>query len=85
MEGQRLIFKNGMVVEDGRAGQDGNTLWLWIPGMTMQEVAGFAFDPSVMGKVIAQYGEEEDVFAGFTDCTVLIRDTNEINVCMAKG
>ena len=85
MEGQRLILKNGTVIEDGRAGFFDGSLWLWMPGLTMAEAAAIAFDSSATSRIIFQYGDMEDVHSGYTVCTILMQDGNEIAVCLVKG
>lgn len=85
MEGLRLILNDGTVIENGRAGLADGYLWLWLPGWTMAQAAAKAFDPSVMGKIIFQYGEMEDVHAGYTVCINLMQESTEVAVCMVKG
>ena len=85
MEGIRLILGNGTVIENGRAGYASGFLWLHLPGWTMQQAAAAAFDPSAFGNITFQYGEMEDTYTGFTVCTNIMQDEDEITVCMVKG
>lgn len=84
MEGQRLILNDETVIENGRAGYSSGFLWLWLPGLTMQDAAIIAFNEGKTGKIIFQYGEMEDTYEGFTRCTRLIENENEIAVCMTR-
>lgn len=85
MEGTRLFLKDLTVIENGRAGLADGFLWLWMPGITMQQAAVFVFNPDVMGRIIFQYGEEESVYAGYIVCKSLTTDNGETVVCMVKG
>ena len=84
MEGQRLIFKDSTVIENGRAGLADGFLWLWMP-ITMQEAAQIALNPAVTGKIYFVYGEEEAVYTGYTVCRNLMQDGGEVAVCLVKG
>ena len=81
----RLIMNNGSVYENGSAGASGNTLWLTIPGITMQDAAQIAFDENKTKKIVHQYGNEESVYTGFTRCTRLMDEDIQISICLVKG
>lgn len=85
MEGQRLVLADLTIIEGGHGGADGNYLWLRIPNWTMAQVAGKFCDPSATQRVVFQYGEMEEVFEGFTDCVILMKDGEEIAVSLMKG
>ena len=86
MEGQRLILKDGPVIENGSAGLADGFLWLWFAGYSLGEAAMIVFDPSKTSRIIFQYGEDEDVYNGFTNCVSLSIDSDgRISVCMTKG
>ena len=86
MTGQRLILNDETVIENGSAGFSGGVLWLFVP-LTMQAAAQTFLDPEKTAKIIFQYGEMQDEYEGYTDCTVLNKDVfgNNVNVCMRKG
>ena len=84
MEGNRLILNDGTVIENGRAGKADKILWLWLPGWTMAQAAEIFFDPAKTGKIIFQYGEMEDVFTNYTNCTSLMMDSGEIAVSLER-
>lgn len=42
-------------------------------------------NPEKTGRIVFQYGEQEDVYEGFTVCrTIMIDSDNHISVCMKK-
>lgn len=81
----RLILNDGTIIENGWAGLADGFLWLWLPGWTIQQAAAVAFDPSRTGKIVYQYGEMQDEFEGFTNCTNLMQGDGEAAVCLTKG
>lgn len=85
MDGQRLIFDDETVIEDGRAGYSDGFLWLWMPGLTMQTAAMIVFDAEKTARIVFQYGEMQDEYEGFAKCIRIIEEENEIAVCMTKG
>ena len=85
MEGQRLILSDRTIIENGRAGLASGFLWLWLPGWTMMEAAQKAFNPSALHTIIYQYGEMEDTFTGYTVCTNIMQQDDEIAICLVKG
>ena len=86
MEGQRLILKDGTILENSRAGLSGGFLWLWISGKTLAETAGLFLDPRKTDRIRFQYGDMEDTYERFTRCITLSdgRD-GEISICMTRG
>ena len=84
-EGMWLILNDGTVIENGRVGYSSGFLWLHFPGWTMQQAAAKAFNPDVMNFITFKYGEMEDVYTGYTVCTDIMQDENEVSVCMVKG
>ena len=80
----RLILKNGLTIENGRAGLATGSLVLYFSGYTMAQAAALMIDhPEITGKIIFQYGEDEDVYTGYTDCSNLGRDEDgEITVIL---
>ena len=86
MEGQRLILKDGTIIENGRAGYAEGFLWLWLPGYTMQQAAALAFDATKTARIVFQYGEMEDVYEGFTNCVNIMSDFDGlVSLCIKKG
>ena len=85
MDGQRLILKDGTVLENASAGVTSLSLWLWIKGITMQEAAQIALDQTKTKKIIFQYGDEEEVYTGYTSCESITRDGAEISICLSRG
>ena len=87
MEGLRLILNDGTVIEDGRAGYSDGFLWLYITGYTMQQGADMFIDnPEKTSQITFQYGEDEDVYDGFTECRQVSLDIEDtLNVCLRKG
>ena len=83
--GHRLILADGTEIENGRAGYADGYLWLWMPGYTMAEAAAVAFNPLKTGRIVYQYGEMEDEYEHFTNCTTLMVQENEIAVCLKKA
>ena len=86
MEGRRLVLNDGTTIENGEAGLFNNHLWLYITGMTLSAVAGLFFDPSKTARIVFQYGDMEDVYTGYVNCTDLsINNDGRVSVCMEKG
>ena len=81
----RIVLKNGMVIEGGSAGLSEGFLWLWLPNWTMRQAVDIVFDESIIGKIIFQYGEEEDVWTGFTNCVSIDVRGDETAICLRKG
>lgn len=81
----RLILKDGTVIENGAAGYYDGSLWLTLPGMTMMEAAAIVFNTAKTGTIWFQYGEEEDEYKGYTNCTVMMTEEGHISACMKKG
>ena len=81
----RLIMNDGTAYENAGAGNAGNTLWLTIPGITMQDAAEIAFDEGKTRRITHQYGPEQDVYEGYTRCTRLMDETENISICLVKG
>lgn len=84
MEGQRVILNDGTTIENARAGLAEGFLWLWLPGMTMQEAAAIAFDPEKTKKIWYQYGEMESEYLGYTGCRMINTDGAEVSVCLTR-
>ena len=86
MEGQRLILKDGTILENGRAGYSDGFLWLWIIGKTLAETAEIFLNPKKTDRILFQYGDMEDTYEHFTRCITLSdgRD-GEISICMTRG
>lgn len=86
MEGRRLILNHDITIEDGTAGYAGGFLWCHFTGYTLAEAAGIFLDPGNTARIVFQYGEMEDVYEGFTNCTNLATDTDgRVSVCLTKG
>ena len=86
MEGQRVILKDGTTIENGRAGYADGNLWCYIPDYTMQQAASLFFDASKTDCIRFQYGDMEDTYNGFTNCTAINANTDGlVSVCMKKG
>ena len=86
MDGRRLILKDGTIIENGEAGFSEGFLWLWIPNKTISDVAAIFFDASKTSCITFQFGDEQEKYEGFTNCTGLSVDTDGIvSVCMVKG
>lgn len=84
MNGHRLKLNDGTVIENGRAGLTNGFLWLWIPG-TFWDVADLVRNDEVMGSITFEYGEVQEQYEGYTVCTGIMADSEEIAVRMVKG
>ena len=85
MEGKRLILNDDTTIEDGQAGYSEGFLWCFFSG-NMQQAASLFFDQTKTGKIIFQFGEMEDVYEGFTNCTSINMDVDgNVSVCLKKG
>lgn len=86
MEGRRLILKDKTVIEGGTAGYSGGAVSLFFSGMTMREAADAMIEsPEKTGKIIFQYGDQEETFTGYTDCVNIGKDPDgEISVILER-
>ena len=85
MTGKRVILNNGTILENAEAGYADGFLWIWFDG-TMQQAAELFLDPANTSVITFQYGEMQDVYEGYTDCTVIKASADgTLSVCMTKG
>lgn len=82
---RKLILNDGTVIENGEAGYSQGFLWLFLPGYTMQQAAAIAFDTNKTAVIVFEYGEMEDRYEGYTNCTSLSENDGQANVCLKKG
>ena len=86
MTGRRLILNDGTEIENGEAGFADGFLWCYITGYTLPAAASVFFDANKTRRIVFQYGDMEDVYDGYTNCTNLMIDAGgNISVCMKKG
>ena len=76
MDGHRLMLNDRTIIEGGTAGYDDGTLGLYFSGFTFMEAATMLGDPEKTSRIIHQYGSEEDIYTGFTDCRNIFMDTD---------
>ena len=82
----RLILSDGTIIENGTAGFAQGFLWLWFTGYTFAEAAGMFTDPGKTARIIYEYGEMKDEYAGFINCvTIQIDADGRVSVCLKKG
>ena len=85
MTGRRLILADGTTFENGEAGYADGNLWCWIPHCTMQTAVNIFMNPNKTKHIVFQYGDMEDVYDGFTNCTNVMVDTDgRASVCLTK-
>ena len=85
MEGRRLIFNDGSVIENAEAGCADGSLWLYIPNCTMQAAAAIGLDTDKNYRIRFQYGDMEDVYTGFTACATLsVSGDGLASICLKK-
>ena len=82
---RKLILNDGTVIEGGEAGYSQGFLWLFLPGYTMQQAAAIAFDKNKTAVIVFEYGEMEDRYEGYTNCTSISENDGQANVCLEKG
>lgn len=84
--GQRLILKDGTIIEDGSCGYSDGRLWCWIHGFTMAQAAQLFFDHEKTDHILYEYGEMKADYTGFTECRNLnIDNDGQISACLVKG
>ena len=83
--GHRLILADGTEIDNGRAGISSGFLWLWVPDKPFWDVGDIVRDPEKTAEITYQYGEMQDIYENYTDCTVLMVQENEIAVCLKKA
>ena len=83
--GRRLILADGTRIENGEAGYYDGFLWLKLPGMTMAEAATIVFNPAKTRTIWFQYGEMEEEYKGFTNCTAMLAEDGQISASLVKG
>lgn len=86
MDEQRLILNDSLTIDGGEAGQTPISLWLWVPGWTIQRAAAVFTDPKKTEKIEYQCAGSSFVYRGYTQCEILQKDADgRISVCMVKG
>lgn len=86
MEGQRLILNNDITIENGTAGYSAGFLWCYFTGFTLAETAAMFLNTANTARIVFQYGEMEDTYEGYTNCTTLATDADgRISVCLTRG
>lgn len=84
MNGRRIVFADGEVIETAAAGYADGFLWLTLPGVTPRDAAAKCTDESKTKRILFQYGEMQDEYIGFTVFVSMIAG-DDIKVCMTKG
>ena len=84
MAGRRLILNDGTELENGEAGYSGNTLWCYVPGISIQQAAALFFDREKTAKIVFQYGEMQDVYEGYTDPAIIMQADNQVKIALKK-
>ena len=85
MTGRQLVMNDGTIIPDGEAGFSSGFLWLFLPGYTIQQAAGLAFDPHKTAVIEFDYGDMTDRFEGYTNCTEISANEDQATVCLTKG
>lgn len=86
MPENKLIFKDGSYIENGRAGYTQGSLWCYAPGYSMAEIAAIFLEPQKTEEIIFRYGGKQDVYEGYTNCVSMIIDADGMaHVCMQKA
>lgn len=81
----RLILNDGTVIENGGAGDAGRTLWLYVPGATMQAGWDIASDTGKTARIVHEYGDQKDVYEGYTRCTALMDEDTQVAIGLKKA
>ena len=85
-DGRQIVLNDGTIIPDGEAGYSDGFLWCYMNGYTMQQVATMFLDPSKTSKIIFQYGDMQDEWDGFTDCTnINVHADGKASVCLTRG
>jgi len=85
MEGRRLVLADGTKFEGGEAGYSDGNLWCWVPDCSMTLAINVFMNPMKTQRIVYQYGDMEDVYEGFTNCTNIMVDQDRlVSVCMKK-
>ena len=86
MEGRQIVLNDGTIIPNGEVGYSEGTLCCWFYGYTMQEAANLFFDSSKTSRIVFDYGDMEDVYVGFTNCTNIGIDTDgRVFVVLVRG
>ena len=83
MEGRRLVFADGTIIENGEAGYADGVLACFIRGKSIAEVFFIFNDPDKARRIVFQYGEMQDVYEGFTQIAYLL-DGDRISVGLRR-
>lgn len=83
----KLILNDGTEIEGGAGWLADGFLWLQLPGLTMRQAVGIAFDESRTARIEYFLSSEDApaVFEGFTECEAIMKDRGKISVCLVKG
>ena len=77
-------MNDGTVIENGEAGKTSSSLWLFMPGYTMQQAAAVAFDSNKTSVIVFEYGEMTDTFNGYTSCVNISAEDGQASVCLTQ-
>ena len=84
--GLRLILKDDTTIENGIAGYSQGFLWLYFRGYTMQEAASIFLDASKTEKIVFAYGEKQDIYEGYINCTHIMIDMDgNLSICLTRS
>ena len=64
----KLILNDGTEIDNGLAGYSQGVLWCHMTGYTMQQAALLFFDPEKTERITFEYGADQVVYEGFTNC-----------------
>ena len=82
----KIVLNDGTEIEDGRAGYAEGFLWCYLTGYTMQRAASLFFDVNKTERIVFEYGAEQNIYEGFTECiNININVDGIVSVCLTKG
>lgn len=73
---RKVIFANGFIAHNSYGGTTGKELWLYLKGLTFQEVTAIVFDPANLTEIKSYYSTVEgtyDLYKGFTQLLGIIK------------
>lgn len=83
--GRQIVMNDGTIYEDATIGYNGGVIWCNVPNKTIADVIPDFTDHQKTEKLIFQYGEDEDVYEGYTTLGAILQQENMAQIQLKRG
>ena len=83
--GRQIVMNDGTIYEDATIGYNNGVIWCNIPNKTITDVIPDFIDHQKTEKLIFQYGEDEDVYEGYTVLGAVLQQENMAQIQLKRG